>query len=392
MSLGALVHALQHVKVLKAHQLIFVRLADHATDSGLSWPSHSLLARETGYTREYVIRVMHDLLQQGAMKEVFDAKGRRRYQLPVYDFKRKECSCSTTEFRSDLPAPAPLEAERISRPGCCYVYFIRVGNTPYVKIGVAENPTARLEALQAGHPDELTLEAVVRCEAVEAAYKLESTLHYRYQRRNVRREWYELSPDDVKALASNELTIHVKHPSGHVEPIEHTVLWITQTDDAEGVNSVHTPCELRANHCELSSARVNSISSKSNPGNENHAEPLKDEPLQEEPEQTGARTREAEDEDWRRRYDALYGKPTPPQGEESATPNRWRPRGPHPEWRPELAKPLDQEPRRVRTSLTLAGKEADRVVAADVRPFTLRLTRPAHAPTLGPDLCRRTRP
>ena len=65
MSLGALVHALQHGKVLKAHQLVFVRLADHATDSGLSWPSHSLLARETGYTRQYVIRVIADLLREG---------------------------------------------------------------------------------------------------------------------------------------------------------------------------------------------------------------------------------------------------------------------------------------------------------------------------------------
>jgi len=93
MSLGALVHVLEHTKVLKAHQLIVVRLADHATPSGPSWPSHSLLAHQTGYTREYVIRVIHDLLTQGVITEVFDAKGRRRYQLHVYDFKQKSCSC-----------------------------------------------------------------------------------------------------------------------------------------------------------------------------------------------------------------------------------------------------------------------------------------------------------
>ena len=112
MSLGALVHALQHGKVLKAHQLVFVRLADHATDSGLSWPSHSLLARETGYTRQYVIRVIADLLREGVMREVCDAKGRRRYQLHVYHTKTKTCTCEgevstgdTADCQLSLQAP-----------------------------------------------------------------------------------------------------------------------------------------------------------------------------------------------------------------------------------------------------------------------------------------------
>jgi len=114
MSFGALVHALQHVKVLKAHQLIVIRLADHATDSGLSWPSHSLLARETGYTREYVIRVMHDLVTEGVVNEVFDAKGRRRYQLPVYDIKHRCCSCEQSPAECELSSQLLVSACELS--------------------------------------------------------------------------------------------------------------------------------------------------------------------------------------------------------------------------------------------------------------------------------------
>jgi DNA-binding MarR family transcriptional regulator len=117
MSHGALVHVLDHAKVLKAHQLIIVRLANHATDSGLSWPSHSLLARETGYTRVYVVRVIHDLIEQGAIKEVFNMKGRRRYQLHVYDFKKKRCSCEQPADEYKLSTQLPKSACKLSSAG-----------------------------------------------------------------------------------------------------------------------------------------------------------------------------------------------------------------------------------------------------------------------------------
>src|SRR5262245_13705819 len=197
MSLGAIVHGMQHVKVLKAHQLVYLRLADHATESGLSWPSHSLLARETGYTREYVIRVMQDLLQQGEIREVFDPKGRRRYQVPVYDFKRKCCGCEQPDLGCELSSQFPNETG-----------------------------------------------------------------------------------------------------------------------------------SLADRNCELSSGGVNSTPANSSPANENPAEPLK-----EEPETTHARTREAEDDDWRRRYDAEQeaNRPVvpPPWGPTPDTPSppSGRPRG-----------------------------------------------------------------
>jgi hypothetical protein len=98
MSIGALLHVLQHSKALKADKLILVQLADHATDSGLSWPSHSLLARETGYTRQWVITTLDRLLETGALRQVFNAQGKMRYQLHVYDTKTKTCTCETTDL------------------------------------------------------------------------------------------------------------------------------------------------------------------------------------------------------------------------------------------------------------------------------------------------------
>src|SRR5262245_2831061 len=132
MSLGALIHALHHTKVLKAHQLVLVRLADHANDHGLAWPAHSRLARESGYTREYVIRVMHDLVAQGVITEVFDAKGRRRYQLPVYDVKRQCCSCEQPPDTCEVSSQAP--------PGNCELGSAPVNSAVANSRPANENP------------------------------------------------------------------------------------------------------------------------------------------------------------------------------------------------------------------------------------------------------------
>ncbi len=63
--------------------------------------------------------------------------------------------------------------------------------------------------------------------------------------------------------------------------------------------------------------------------------------MQEEPENTEARRREAEDEEWRRRYDERYGEPPSRPQENTVMPTRARPQGTHPELRPEHARPLD---------------------------------------------------
>jgi Helix-turn-helix domain len=126
MSIAAILHVLQHSKTTKSHRLLLIHLADHATDSGLSWPSHSQLARETGYTRRWVISAVDDLLRWGAMKEVYNAKGQTRYQLPVYDTKTHTCTCEgqlstghrgPCELTSQAPQSNPGRACELSSKG-----------------------------------------------------------------------------------------------------------------------------------------------------------------------------------------------------------------------------------------------------------------------------------
>jgi hypothetical protein len=117
MSIAAILHALNHSKAVKAHQLILIRLADHATDSGLSWPSHSLLARETGYTRRYVITAIQDLIRFGSIRVVLNHKGQERYQLFVYDTKHNTCSCEQPPPGCELSSQAPKSTCELSSEG-----------------------------------------------------------------------------------------------------------------------------------------------------------------------------------------------------------------------------------------------------------------------------------
>jgi hypothetical protein len=70
-----------------------------------------------------------------------------------------------------------------------YVYLIR-GNDGKYKIGIAKNPFQRINQLQTGNSDKLTL---IETYLSENASKIESALHNRYSHvRNVG-EWFDLS-------------------------------------------------------------------------------------------------------------------------------------------------------------------------------------------------------
>jgi hypothetical protein len=96
MSIAAILHVLNHSKALQSDQLLLLRLADHATDQGLTWPARTTLARETGYTRQLVHRALLRLMQLGEIREVWSADGQRRWEVPVYNSKTKECTCHFT--------------------------------------------------------------------------------------------------------------------------------------------------------------------------------------------------------------------------------------------------------------------------------------------------------
>jgi hypothetical protein len=116
MSIAAILHVLNHSKALQSDQLILLRLADHATDHGLTWLARTTLARETGYTRQLVHRVLLRLQQLGEIREVWSANGQRRWEIPVYNSETRECTC---HFRLQAPeSNCNVNPQTVTVPSC----------------------------------------------------------------------------------------------------------------------------------------------------------------------------------------------------------------------------------------------------------------------------------
>lgn len=77
-----------------------------------------------------------------------------------------------------------------------YVYLIR---EPFgrVKIGKTTDVERRISALNCGSPYELELLIAIPCDDMR---KLENSFHERFAEKRVRREWFELSENDVSEV------------------------------------------------------------------------------------------------------------------------------------------------------------------------------------------------
>lgn len=78
-----------------------------------------------------------------------------------------------------------------------FLYLIRAEGTNYYTIGVATSKVKRLVSLQNSCPLELKYVVVTR---MEDARKVEQLIHQRLILHNVRGEWFELTPSQVKCL------------------------------------------------------------------------------------------------------------------------------------------------------------------------------------------------
>ena len=67
MSIPALLHVLKHSKTLQSHQLVLLRLADHANLHGVAWPSVATLMGETSYKRKWIEQVLEALVTVGEL-------------------------------------------------------------------------------------------------------------------------------------------------------------------------------------------------------------------------------------------------------------------------------------------------------------------------------------
>lgn len=77
----------------------------------------------------------------------------------------------------------------------CYVYFItsKMRKGTAVKIGKAKDITERLNTLQTGSPEKLTLYGYVECRSEQEAYELEKQLHEQFANARLTGEWFRLS-------------------------------------------------------------------------------------------------------------------------------------------------------------------------------------------------------
>lgn len=78
-----------------------------------------------------------------------------------------------------------------------YIYVVGLDNSePHYKIGYSKDPERRISSLSTGTPYSPELEFVVG--PYQYPQEIESRLHNRFEAKNLNREWFELSEDDLR--------------------------------------------------------------------------------------------------------------------------------------------------------------------------------------------------
>jgi hypothetical protein len=80
---------------------------------------------------------------------------------------------------------------------CNYVYFIRIANTPIVKIGMSTDPERRLKDIQWGCPCPLELVGWIKC---RDAQLFESFFHQKFSNVRLKGEWFLLDKPEIIIL------------------------------------------------------------------------------------------------------------------------------------------------------------------------------------------------
>jgi len=78
-----------------------------------------------------------------------------------------------------------------------YIYFIKLKDTEYYKIGYSGNPQRRIYDIASSNPHEII---VLEIKSSLFAYKLEQELHVIMREKCVRGEWYKFDELDVKMI------------------------------------------------------------------------------------------------------------------------------------------------------------------------------------------------
>jgi predicted GIY-YIG superfamily endonuclease len=96
-----------------------------------------------------------------------------------------------------------------------YLYLIAAGSH-HVKIGISDNPSARLRELQTAHYERLQLTCTVECKDRTSAFALEKALHKWYAECRSSNEWFEIDPqsvlDQIKLMALFASVVTIEPP------------------------------------------------------------------------------------------------------------------------------------------------------------------------------------
>lgn len=87
-----------------------------------------------------------------------------------------------------------------------FIYLIRSNEHGYHKIGVSKTPQKRLDSLQTGNFDTLTL---INKYQSKYAYKIEKTLHNLWRYLKINGEWYDLSINEISDF--NNICIKIEN-------------------------------------------------------------------------------------------------------------------------------------------------------------------------------------
>ncbi len=88
------------------------------------------------------------------------------------------------------------------------VYFIRQVNSPFVKIGYADDVNTRLSCLQVGNPNELEVMFSIKTDTPDL---LEQELHRKFATKFHRAEWFVFSDRELQSI--KEEFQHVTFPN-----------------------------------------------------------------------------------------------------------------------------------------------------------------------------------
>lgn len=123
---------------------------------------------------------------------------------------RRLASRSPSGAANSLGPAEPGKGSDMAKPNLQQVYFIEAEDTGFIKIGIAENPVARLADLQVASPHRLTLR-----HTIPGGRATEQALHDRWADLRVRGEWFHLAGDLADYLDTAAADVEIRRAPLH---------------------------------------------------------------------------------------------------------------------------------------------------------------------------------